>query len=136
GAGWGAGGGWTAGVPGEPGARRPGGEGGGLTPSVQRAAAAVVVGPGPQDGPVLVLGEYRVDPRWGAEFAGAVQALEPVRRRDGAFRWGIYHDVADPHRWLETFVVESWGEHLRQHERHTVKDRALEDLVLALVEGG
>jgi hypothetical protein len=30
---------------------------------------------------------------------------------------------------LETFLVESWLEHLRQHERVTTADRALQDLV-------
>jgi len=30
---------------------------------------------------------------------------------------------------LETFLVESWLEHLRQHERVTNEDRVLQDLV-------
>src|SRR2546427_11644260 len=55
----------------------------------------------------------------------AVGRLEPVRRRDGAIRWSVYRDTEDPNRWLEVFVVESWMEHLRQHERVTADDRAL-----------
>jgi hypothetical protein len=38
-------------------------------------------------------------------------------------RWELFEDVAAPGRYLETFVVESWAEHLRQHERATVADR-------------
>ena len=53
--------------------------------------------------------------------------LGRFRRRDGAVDWGLYEDVAEPGRYLETFVVESWGEHLRQHERATVADRQISE---------
>src|SRR5438477_511711 len=77
------------------------------------------------EGPVLVPLEYDVDPDQAEEFMRAVRRLEPVRRRDGAIRWSVYRDTEDPNRWLEVFVVESWLEHLRQHERVTADDRAL-----------
>ena len=51
-----------------------------------------------------------------------------VRLRDGAMRWGLFHDTTDPGRYLETFLVESWIEHLRQHERMTVADQAAREL--------
>ncbi len=54
--------------------------------------------------------------------------IHRIRRRDGAIQWGLYHDLTEPKRFLETFVVESWVEHLRQHSRATVSDRALIDL--------
>jgi hypothetical protein len=56
-----------------------------------------------------------------------MQAVRRQRLRDGAFRSGLYTDPADPNRYVETFVVESWAEHLRQHERVTVSDRVAED---------
>jgi hypothetical protein len=37
--------------------------------------------------------------------------------------------LEDPRRWVETFVVESWLEHLRQHERVTGVDRIALDAV-------
>jgi len=40
--------------------------------------------------------------------------------------WGLFRDTAEPGQWLETFVVESWGEHLRQHARATMADLAIE----------
>jgi hypothetical protein len=63
-------------------------------------------------------------------------ALEIVRRRDGARRWGVFRDTANLERLLETFVVASWGEHMRQHERVTITDRAVEERVHALQKPG
>jgi MFS family permease len=80
----------------------------------------------PEHGPVLVTVEYLIDPERGAEFAQAMQPLRRIRRRDGAIRWSLYEDAATPGRYIENFVVESWAEHLRQHERVTVSDRELE----------
>jgi quinol monooxygenase YgiN len=64
-----------------------------------------------------------------------MERIANTRRRDGAIEWGLYQDTAEPMRWLETFLVESWLEHLRQHARVTVSDRALQERVYALVEG-
>ncbi len=60
---------------------------------------------------------------------------EATRRRDGARRWGLFRDTADPGRLIETFVVESWVEHLRQHERVTMVDRELQTQVRAFHVG-
>jgi len=41
----------------------------------------------------------------------------------------VFEDAADKGRMVETFLVESWLEHLRQHERVTNADRVLQDAV-------
>jgi len=74
-------------------------------------------------GPVLVTVEYRVDPRSAREFARAMQGMRRIRLRDGAIEWGLFRDTKDPDRHTEFFIVESWLDHLRQHERFTVSDR-------------
>jgi len=104
--------------------RLPAGEGPNLAPSLNWPIPVVAGELDPEEGPVLVQVEYRVEPNRSAEFASLMETLKTIRRRDGAFRWGLFHDVAQPDRWLEVFLVESWSEHLRQHERHTVEDRA------------
>ncbi len=80
-------------------------------------------------GPVLDTVEYRIRPQDRDAF---LEALEPVgaeRRRDGAYRWGVFEDTAEPGRMVEIFLVESWMEHLRQHERVTNADRLVQECV-------
>jgi hypothetical protein len=44
-------------------------------------------------------------------------------------------DAAVPERMLEWFLVATWAEHLRQHERVSEADRALQDRVRAFHRG-
>lgn len=64
-------------------------------------------------------------------FAAAASELRRIRRRDGAISWGLFHDAAEPERYVESFVVESWVEHLRQHQRVTVADHEVTGRVRA-----
>ena len=50
-----------------------------------------------------------------------------IRRRDGASRWGICRDLEIADRYLETFIVSSWAEHVRQHDRLTRADSQIEE---------
>jgi len=85
------------------------------------------VAPELEQGPVLVTVEYVVDQQHAKAFVRAMHRYGRVRRRDGASRWGIFRDVEHLDVYLETFLVTSWAEHLRQHERLTRGDRDLED---------
>jgi MFS family permease len=106
-------------------------EGLNLDQSLHWTAPRVVSEPRAEEGPVLVTVEYRIDPAQARDFADAMQGMKKIRRRDGAIRWGLYRDTSDPHRHIETFVVESWVEHLRQHERVTISDRSVQERVNA-----
>jgi hypothetical protein len=86
-------------------------------------------------GPVLVTVEYQIDPQDAGAFARAVRSLGEIRLRDGALRWGIWADAERPGRYLESFVVESWIAHLRQHERVTAADRAVQSIARAFHRG-
>jgi len=77
----------------------------------------VVVEPEPDQGPVLVQVEYWIDLNQAGEFRRAMRDLRRVRRRDGASRWALFRDPAQPGRFVESFLVETWAEHLRQHAR-------------------
>jgi MFS family permease len=99
-----------------------------LTPITKSKVAA-------DRGPVLVTVEYAVDPENREPFLVALQRVGRERRRDGAYSWGSFEDTAQPGHFLEFFLVESWLEHLRQHERVTKADRRREEAVRAFQIG-
>ena len=68
---------------------------------------------------MLVTVSYRVPESAHAEFVEMMRSVERDRRRGGATEWGLFRDLADTDRFVETFEVDTWGEHLRQHERRT-----------------
>ena len=78
---------------------------------------------------------YQVPEADMAEFTSTMRRVERQRRRTGARRWGLYRDLAAPDLVLEVFVVESWAEHLRQHDRRTTTDLVALDIVRPFVRG-
>jgi MFS family permease len=115
--------------------RLPEGEGADLEPArywPEMAAAGMEI----ERGPVVVTVEYRIDPARAGEFLDAIRPLRASRLRNGAFRWDLFQDAADPARMVEVFFVESLVEHLRQHERVTETDRIIQEHLLALHQAG
>jgi MFS family permease len=106
-----------------------------LRPSAHIPEPSVVVEPPHEDGPVLVTIEYAIDPARAEEFTRTMREMSRVRRRDGATRWELFFDPAEPGRYLECFLVESWVEHLRQHQRATMADREAWDRTRAFQVG-
>jgi transmembrane secretion effector len=64
-----------------------------------------------------------------------MQKYGRVRRRDGASRWGVFRDLEHADVYLETLLVTSWAEHLRQHERLTRGDSELEQRIRSHTRG-
>ena len=100
-----------------------------LAPSMHWPAPVVAGRVENDAGPVLVTVEYDVLPNHREPFLDALDHLSAQRRRDGAYAWGVFEDTAKRGRFVETFLVESWLEHLRQHERVTKADHAAEERV-------
>ena len=107
-----------------------------LAPSMHWPAPIVTRDVDQDKGPVLVTIEYRIKPTDRDAFLTALEGLAQERRRDGAYDWGVFEDAAEEGRLLETFVVDSWLEHLRQHQRVTNADRLLQDKVHRFHLGG
>jgi MFS family permease len=100
-----------------------------LTPSMHWPEVVPVEEVEADRGPVLVTVEYNIRPEDRAPFLAAVYKFAEERRRDGAFDCDIFEDLAAPGRFVETFLLDSWLDHLRQHHRVTGSDRSLQEAV-------
>jgi MFS family permease len=98
-----------------------------LTPSMHWPEPLLAAPVEADAGPVLVTVEYMVAAENRAAFLAAAAHLARERRRDGAYAWRIFQDAARPESMLETFLVDSWLEHLRQHQRVTNADRVVQE---------
>ena len=102
-----------------------------FTPASTRALPEPQVAVAPDDGPVMVTLEYQIEPERAAEFAQVMQRTRRARLRQGVLSWGLFRDVAEPGRYIEYFVDETWVEHLRRLERFTAFDAELRTQRLA-----
>ena len=92
--------------------------------------------PQPGAGPIAVELSYRIVPGQAAPFLNALSLLKGPRRRDGATFWRVYHDLGDPSRYVERFIVSSWADYLHQRARTTMADKELEDQLLTYLQPG
>jgi MFS family permease len=106
-----------------------------LEPSRAGVTLDVDVPPGLQAAPVVVTVEYRVDPEDAAAFIDAMREKRRIRRRDGARRWTLMQDLANPEIWLERFHNPSWTDYLRQRHRATIADAEIEQRVRSFHRG-
>jgi hypothetical protein len=86
-------------------------------------------------GPVLVQIEYQVAKADIPAFLHAMRHVAQERRRDGAYAWGVSEHTGEPGLVLEWFMVESWAEHLRQHQRVSKADADMQAEVLRFHSG-
>ena len=112
-------------------------------PVVDRSSLQLVVSPSlvigehvhPEDGPVLILVEYRLEEEDADDFLLAMAELRIVRRRLGGTRWGVFQDVTTYGRFFETFLVPSWQGYLLQRAHYTKADREIEVRAFAYHRG-
>ena len=107
-----------------------------VTPGAQSPELAIAVEPRPNDGPVLIQIEYRIDAEHVQEFLRVIHAVEPARRRNGASSWRVFRDLGEDGLFVERFIIESWAEYVRLRMRATVADRNLQDRVDRLQRDG
>ncbi|WP_341893441.1 MFS transporter, partial [Variovorax sp. YR752] len=102
---------------------------------VRPAQAGWATGPpaeAPQeDGRVVITVEYLIDPSRAAAFHLVMQQTRRARLGQGAIGWELLHDIAQPERYVEQIVDESWTDHLRRFNRATAADMALRERRLA-----
>jgi len=100
-----------------------------LSPSMHWPAPITTGDVSGERGPVLVMVTYQIEPGDRQPFLEALEMAGRERRRDGAYDWRIFEDPSERGRFVETFLSDSWVDHLRQHERVTKADQALEEAV-------
>jgi len=83
--------------------------------------------PEPDDGPVLIQIEYRIEPENRDNFLRAVRAIGPVRRRNGANSWRVFRDLAEDGLFVERYIISSWAEYVRLRARMTIADRQVQE---------
>ncbi|HXU95066.1 MAG TPA: MFS transporter [Candidatus Nitrosotalea sp.] len=98
-----------------------------LTPSLHWTLPRMMIDLDEHEGSaVLVEVEFLIDPVHSHEFEAVMHDIRSVLLRDGAINWDLFHDVENPSRYVMMFTSESWTDHLRQHERITKEDLAIE----------
>jgi MFS family permease len=104
-----------------------------LRPAGDWPSPALSAGERPE-GPVMVSVEYWPQPGLEDGFLVALADLRWSRKRTGATSWRMWRDSAQPGRFLEQFVVASWEQHLRQHERVSARDQQRIDDLRAMTQ--
>jgi MFS family permease len=104
-----------------------------LAPSLHWRFPRVAFDIGWNQGPVLVTLRYRIDPQHRDKFLAAMREIGSERKRDGAFAWGVFEELAEEGRYTETFLIESWLELMYLYERVTNADRRMEERVRQLL---
>ena len=84
-----------------------------------------------EDGRVVITVEFLIDPARAAAFHLVMQQTRRARLSQGAIGWELLHDIAQPERYVEQIVDESWTDHLRRFNRATASDMALRERRLA-----
>jgi MFS family permease len=106
-----------------------------LTPSMHWPAPVLAQPSQADAGPVMVTVEYQVSSENRTQFLTGLAAVGHERRRDGAYDWDVFQDTAHPERIVEIFFVDSWLEHMRQHQRVTKADALVQSRLQQLAHG-
>lgn len=100
-----------------------------VVPGVRLPELAIDAEPLPDDGPVLIQIEYRIDRDHRDTFLKAIQKVGPTRRRNGATSWRVFRDLGEEGRFVERYVIASWAEYVRLRSRMTMADSRLQQHV-------
>jgi MFS family permease len=103
-----------------------------IVPRAGLPELAIASEPLPDDGPVLIQLEYRIDAQNRDAFLRAIQKVGPTRRRNGATSWRVFRDLGEDGRYVERYVIASWAEYVRLRARMTMADSRLQQRVAEL----
>ncbi|MCK1481385.1 MFS transporter [Bradyrhizobium sp. 193] len=79
-----------------------------------------------RSGPLVVEIEYRIAQENARAFHIVMQDVQLYRQRSGAYGWSLARNIADPELWTERYHCPTWLDYLRQRNRSTQSERALD----------
>ena len=88
----------------------------------------------PEQGPVMVCIHYQVRREVRNEFLALIEKLGKARRRDGTWEWNIVENIKTPGSFQEFYLVHTWLDHLRQHERISKQDAMIQTALREFLE--
>ena len=105
-----------------------------LSPSMDWKAPAFVHKVEDNQGPILMIVEYKIDPKDSAPFLALMQQIGSERKRDGAYAWHVFDDPNEPGRIIETALVHSLLELEYRSLRMTKADQLIEERARAFLQ--
>jgi MFS family permease len=91
-----------------------------LTPSMRWRSPSFAHRVADDEGPILAIIDYLIDPSESSAFLAVMQDIGLERRRDGAYAWHIFEDPNKQGKMVETFLIHSLLE-LRYREARVTK---------------
>ena len=103
------------------------GEAENLSPSMRWRAPRFLNRVADDEGPILAIIDYRIDPSDRSAFLAVMQDVSLERRRDGAYGWHMFEDPDEAGKMIETFLIHSALELKYRQARVTMADQMMED---------
>jgi predicted MFS family arabinose efflux permease len=91
-----------------------------LTPSMHWRAPSFANRVADDEGPILAIIDYLIDPSESSAFLAVMQDIGLDRKRDGAYAWHMFEDPNQQGKMVETFLIHSLLE-LRYREARVTK---------------
>jgi predicted MFS family arabinose efflux permease len=91
--------------------------------------------PKPNDGPVSICVEFKIDDVQAPEFLKLMRDVRLIHLRNGAYRWQLSKDLTIPGTFRLEMTVPSWNEHLLQLQRLTKFEKDLLERAWGLHKG-
>jgi hypothetical protein len=92
--------------------------------------------PNPEDGPVTVTMEFTIRPEDREDFLSLMNKVRLMFLRNGASLFRVDETLEEPGKFRTEMLVNSWAQHLRQHERTTREENELFSKALAMNANG
>ncbi len=98
-----------------------------LTPAMRWRAPTFLNRVADDEGPILAVTEYRIDPKDSSAFLAVMQDVSLARKRDGAYAWHMFDDPDEEGKLIETYLIHSALELKYRQARVTMADEMIED---------